>query len=89
MTLPATFTRATLPATLWVEGFEVSGAVRDVELKLTFIKNGSTVDDDTVRVTVVSVDLDIDANHDNTITDADDPIEAHLKQRLPFWSMAP
>jgi hypothetical protein len=48
-----------VPQKLFVEGFEVSGSERDVELKLE-IKYESLTCEDKVKATVVGVDLDID-----------------------------
>ena len=57
VTLPKTWTDpAQVPQMLWVEGFDTSGSVRDVGLKLSFTAEGKTADDK-VKLTVVRIDL--------------------------------
>ncbi len=42
------------PLTLYVEGYEVSGSVRDIEIKLEYTEGGTTCEDQ-VKVTVFSI----------------------------------
>lgn len=57
--LPKTWDLAseTPPATVWVEGVVASAAPRDVELKLTYTAEGGSGCSDSVKLTVVGVDL--------------------------------
>jgi hypothetical protein len=76
VTLPKTWDLAedTLPSSLYVEGISVSSSEGDVELRLRYT-SGNTEVDDMVKLTVVKTDLDIDADYNGSITDADDSIE--------------
>ncbi|MFH1232163.1 MAG: hypothetical protein V1709_11785, partial [Planctomycetota bacterium] len=75
ITLPQTYSTPTdLPKELWVEGAELSGADRDVELVLEY-NNSGTIIDDKINLTVVRVDLAIDSNNDEKINTDDNLIE--------------
>jgi len=68
--LPATWTLPgeTPPATLWVEGCELSGAVRDVGLRLTWLIGGSPRAYDDVSATVYF--LQIVEAHDHIVPES-------------------
>jgi hypothetical protein len=59
----------TLPWSLGVEGCVPSGALRNVELTLSYIMGGSVIHDDKVRMTVVDVDF---VQHPNQVYGFDD-----------------
>ena len=64
VTLPKSWTVPTpdLPETLYVEGFSVSLAARDIELKVLFTGSGGPCED-IVKLTVVRLDFISDANN--------------------------
>ena len=75
------FYKADLPQDLYVEGVSPSADTNDVLLTLTAVPITATTPDprfsDKIALTVLKVDLDVDANYDGTISvdDPDDPIE--------------
>lgn len=74
--LPKTWTLGSdsIPGTLYVEGVEASDTERDVMLQLD-CQSGAKYWRDTVAMTVVKPDLDIDANADGIIDGSDEQIE--------------
>jgi len=64
----------TVPDTLYVQGVAASDNPRDVALKLSYTDGQKTVED-AVRLTVVQTDLDVDADYNGAITEADEPLE--------------
>ncbi|MES2995410.1 MAG: N-acetylmuramoyl-L-alanine amidase [Verrucomicrobiota bacterium] len=79
--------RQTLTKTIYLEGYECSGAKGDIEIKATFSAPGVTIGQqpynpvskstDVLESTVYEVDLDVDSNNNGTIegSDAEDQIE--------------
>jgi len=67
ITLDATYaTPSALPKSLWVEGYNASGSVRDIELALEFTVGGKTFDDK-VKMTVIDVQsIDVDSSGHDT-----------------------
>jgi len=67
LTLPHSYaTPSALPKSLWVEGYNASGSVRDVELALEFTLGASTLDDN-VKMTVIDVQsIDVDSSGHDT-----------------------
>jgi len=60
ITLPKTWdlSSESLPAATWgVEGINTSSSLRDVELKLSYIKDSSTIHSDIVKFTIIDVDF--------------------------------
>ena len=56
--LPFAFiSRQAMSEGIWVEGFASSSSLGDVELKMTYEYDGQDVGDDTVRLTVIDVDI--------------------------------
>jgi hypothetical protein len=58
VTLPKTWdlSSESLPSNYYVEGYLESGSLRDIELKLSYIRDSSTCDFDKVKITVIDVD---------------------------------
>ena len=62
ITLPKTYATPTdLPETLYVEGYDTSGSVRDIELTLEFTIGDKTFDDK-IKMTVFKIDIDTSKN---------------------------
>ena len=59
--LPVTWNLATstVPATLYLEGYDESTSANDVELKLSYADGGSSICDDKLKVTVVRQNLGV------------------------------
>ncbi|MDI6809956.1 MAG: hypothetical protein QME66_13470 [Candidatus Eisenbacteria bacterium] len=55
ITLPKTWNLATetVPATLYLEGYDESASANDVELKLSYANGGASISDDELKITVV------------------------------------
>ncbi|MCC7388916.1 MAG: hypothetical protein IT431_09120, partial [Phycisphaerales bacterium] len=68
-----------LPATLYVEGTQVSEAPGDVRLQLSLERAPGEVYRDVVRLTVGAVDLDIDADNNNALGD---PLRSEDEDRI-------
>lgn len=70
ITLPKTWNLATetVPATLYLEGYEQSTSANDVELKLSYANGGSSIGEDKLKITVVrqnrgvAIYRDLDSN---------------------------
>ncbi len=82
ITLPAKWTPGAaaaaggMPDELLVEGIKASATLRDVTLSLAIIpESGPAALEDTVTLSVINLDLDIDADSNGTINDKDDPLE--------------
>jgi len=60
-----------LPKTLYVEGFAVSAAPRDVELKGLFEGEGGPCEDH-VKLTIIQVDVDVDTDRNAVVDQGDD-----------------
>lgn len=76
ITLPKTWDLSyqTLPATTWgVEGISSSSSLRDVELKLSYIKDSTTIHSDRIRFTVIDVDFEEDTSQTYGFDDYTDP----------------
>jgi hypothetical protein len=58
VTLPKTWdlSSESLPDKHYVEGYSTSSSLRDTELTLSYIRSGSTIESDKVKITVVDVD---------------------------------
>ncbi len=82
--LPMTWTASTFPAsfTWYIEGCQPSAAPRDVAITLTYDGIGGPCED-TVNVTVLSVDLDVDSDNTNGLegTDVEDREEMGCQDR--------
>ena len=61
---------------LYAEGKKVSDDMKDIEVTFTYTRD-SAESVDKIKVSVVSVDIDGDSNHDEEITDEDDEVEAN------------
>ena len=61
ITLPKTWNLATetVPATLYLEGYDESVSANDIELKLSYANGGSPICDDILKVTVVRQNLGV------------------------------
>jgi hypothetical protein len=61
ITLPKTWELATetIPATLYLEGYDESASANDVELKLSYLNGGSLIGDDKLKITVVRQNLGV------------------------------
>ena len=61
ITLPKTWDLATetVPATLYLEGYDESTSANDIELKLGYANSGSSICDDKLKVTVVRQNLGV------------------------------
>lgn len=74
------FSGETTTRTLYLEGVAASADCADVEIKVEADPDGDGpigwVVVDSVRATVVMVDIDIDSDNNDAIEDVDDPIEA-------------
>jgi hypothetical protein len=61
--------------TLFVEGIGDSGGINDISLTSTFTPSSGAAVSDTIRLTVVGIDLGIDSDNDENITGVDNVIE--------------
>ena len=59
---------------LYIEGKEVTDNMKDIEITFSYTRD-SVESIDKIKVSVVSVDIDGDSNHDGEITDDDDEVE--------------
>jgi len=59
---------------LYAEGKQASDDMKDIEMTFTYTRD-SAESVDKIKVSVVSVDIDGDSNHDEEITDDDDEVE--------------
>lgn len=72
--LPKTWpASATIPSTLYVEGYDGSDSERDLALRFRY--SGSFTCDDNLKATITQVELDVDCDYDGDIDDADEIIE--------------
>ena len=80
ITLPKTWdlSSESLPAATWgVEGINTSSSLRDVELKLSYIKDSSTIHSDIVKFTVIDVDFVEDTSQTYGFDEYTDPFYPH------------
>jgi len=79
VTLPKTWALGsdTVPGTLYVEGLAASDAMRDIALRLRYTdpKDTAAYCEDSIKLTSLGVDLDVDSDYDGAITDADEALE--------------
>jgi len=74
------FTDEERTKTFYLEGIKAGSTYADQQIKVEFDPDGDEGAagwdvEDAVRITVVSVDADIDSDNDGTVDDTDDPIE--------------